>query len=102
MLRWTWNRQVLLVVNDDGGVRVLPVATGNDKPFVDEGQTSIAYTPRGRFIVYEKEVGWHTGSLGSVYFANFISGGVAIHGSRNVPTQPSESWLYSGTHVRRS
>jgi peptidoglycan hydrolase-like protein with peptidoglycan-binding domain len=83
------DRQLLMLVNDDGGVRVLPVATGNDKTFVDEGQNSIAYTPRGRFIVYDKEVGWHTGSLGSVYYANFISGGVAIHGSRNVPTQPA-------------
>jgi len=83
------DRQVLMLVNDEGGVRVLPVATGNGKAFVDEGQNSIAYTPRGRFIVYEKEVGWHTGSLGSVYYANFISGGVAIHGSRNVPVQPA-------------
>lgn len=83
------DHQVLLLVNEDGGVRVVPVATGNDKEFIDEGQTSIAYTPRGRFIVYEKEVGWHTGSLGSVYYANFISGGVAIHGSRNVPVQPA-------------
>jgi peptidoglycan hydrolase-like protein with peptidoglycan-binding domain len=83
------DRQVLMMVKDDGGVHVLPVATGNDKQFVDEGQNSIAYTPRGRFIVYDKEVGWHTGSLGSVYYANYISGGVAIHGSRNVPTQPA-------------
>lgn len=83
------DRQVLLIVNDNDAVRVLPVSSGNDKPFVDEGQNSIAYTPRGRFIVYDKEVGWHTGSLGSVYYANFISGGVAIHGSRNVPIQPA-------------
>jgi peptidoglycan hydrolase-like protein with peptidoglycan-binding domain len=83
------DRQVLLVVNDAGGVRVLPVATGNEKSFVDEGQESVAHTPRGRFIVYEKEVGWHTGSLGAIYDANFISGGIAIHGSRNVPTQPA-------------
>jgi lipoprotein-anchoring transpeptidase ErfK/SrfK len=83
------DRQVLLVVNDDGGVRVLPVATGNEKSFVDEGQESVAHTPRGRFIVYEKEFGWHTGSLGAIYDANFISGGVAIHGSRNVPNQPA-------------
>jgi peptidoglycan hydrolase-like protein with peptidoglycan-binding domain len=83
------DRQVLLVVHDNDRVRVLPISSGNDKPFRDEGQTSTAYTPRGRFIVYDKEVGWHTGSLGSVYYANFISGGVAIHGSRNVPTQPA-------------
>jgi peptidoglycan hydrolase-like protein with peptidoglycan-binding domain len=83
------DRQVLLVVNDDDSVRVLPVATGNEKQFVDEGEQSIAHTPRGRFVVYEKEFGWHTGSLGAVYYANFISGGVAIHGSRNVPIQPA-------------
>ena len=83
------DRQVLLVVNDDDSVRVLPVATGNEKSFVDEGQQSIAHTPRGRFVVYEKEIGWHTGSLGAVYYANFISGGVAIHGSRSVPNTPA-------------
>jgi peptidoglycan hydrolase-like protein with peptidoglycan-binding domain len=82
------DRQVLLMVNDEGGVRALPVSTGSDKPFVDEGQNSIGYTPRGRFVVYDKGVGWETGSLGSVYYANYISGGIAIHGSRNVPTKP--------------
>jgi peptidoglycan hydrolase-like protein with peptidoglycan-binding domain len=83
------DRQVLLVVNEEGGVRVLPVSTGNGKPFMDEGQESISYTPRGRFIVYDKGVGWETGALGSVYYPNAISGGVAIHGSRNVPVQPA-------------
>lgn len=83
------DRQVLLLVDDQGGVDVLPVSTGNDKPFMDEGQTSIAYTPRGRFIVYDKGFGWQTGPLGSVYYANYISGGVAIHGSRSVPIEPA-------------
>src|SRR5262249_36991478 len=83
------DRQVLLWVNDDGRVRVLPVSTGNDKTYVDEGQESIAYTPRGRFLVYRKGAGWEKGSLGSVYFPNDISGGIAIHGSRNVPAEPA-------------
>lgn len=82
------DRQVLLIVNDQGGVKVLPVSTGSGKPFIDEGETSVAYTPRGRFIVYEKRNGWEQGPLGSLYFANYISGGVAIHGSRNVPVTP--------------
>jgi peptidoglycan hydrolase-like protein with peptidoglycan-binding domain len=82
------DRQVLLMVDDDDGVRVLPISSGSGKPFIDEGQTSVAYTPRGRFIVYEKHVGWESGPLGSLYYANYISGGVAIHGSRNVPIQP--------------
>jgi N-acetylmuramoyl-L-alanine amidase len=83
------DRQVLLLVSDEGGVRVLPVSTGSGKPFVDEGQTSIAYTPRGRFVVYRKGVGWEKGPLGSVYYPNDISGGVAIHGFHSVPIQPA-------------
>ena len=80
------DRQVLLVVNEEGGVRILPVSSGSGKQFSDEGQMSVAYTPRGRFIIYEKHVGWESGPLGSLYYANYISGGVAIHGSHNVPT----------------
>lgn len=83
------DRQVLVVVREDGSIRVLPTSTGNNKSFVDEGQESIAYTPRGRFLVYEKDIGWKRGSLGATYYANFISGGVAIHGSRNVPNEPA-------------
>jgi peptidoglycan hydrolase-like protein with peptidoglycan-binding domain len=82
------DRQVLLLVNDVGAVKVLPVSTGSGENFIDEGETSVAYTPRGRFIVYNKKVGWEYGPLGSLYYANYISGGVAIHGSRNVPNQP--------------
>lgn len=83
------DRQVLMFVSEDGRVRILPTSTGNNKTFTDEGQESIAYTPRGRFLVYAKDVGWQRGPLGSTYYANFISGGVAIHGSRNVPNQPA-------------
>jgi hypothetical protein len=82
------DRQVLLMVKEDGSVRILPVSTGNNKPFDDDGQTSIAYTPRGRFLVYEKVIGWEKGMLGSMFYSNYITGGVAIHGSPNVPTQP--------------
>ena len=83
------DRQVLLIVNDEGGVRVLPVSTGSGKPFIDEGQTSVAYTPRGRFIVYDKVVGWEKGEFRSMYYSNYISGGVAIHGYTSVPIQPA-------------
>ncbi|MBA2525788.1 MAG: L,D-transpeptidase [Pyrinomonadaceae bacterium] len=83
------DRQVLLMVNGEGGVRVLPVSTGTGKPFMDDGQMSVAYTPRGRFVVYDKSVGWEKPPFGSMYYPNYISGGVAIHGYRNVPTQPA-------------
>ena len=83
------DRQVLLIINEDGGVKVLPVSTGSNQPFMDHGKESIAYTPRGRFLVYDKTFGWENGDLGSVYYANYITGGVAIHGFRSVPTEPA-------------
>ena len=83
------DRQVLLLINQQGAVRVLHVSTGSGKPFVSDGQTSIAYTPRGRFVVYDKTFGWEDGALGSVYYANYITGGVAIHGYESVPTRPA-------------
>lgn len=83
------DRQVLMLVKDDDSVRVLPVSTGTGKEFMDDGQMSVAYTPRGRFVVYDKTYGWEDGQLGSVYYANYISGGVAIHGYLSVPNQPA-------------
>jgi len=83
------DRQVLLVVNDEGIVRILPVSTGSGKPFEEEGQTSIAHTPRGRFVVYDKVAGWETGPFSAMYYSNYISGGVAIHCYRSVPNQPA-------------
>jgi peptidoglycan hydrolase-like protein with peptidoglycan-binding domain len=80
------DRQVLMFINDQGDVRVLPVSTGSGEPFTDRGQTSIAYTPRGRFVVYGKTLGWDEGSM---YYSNYISGGVAIHGYLSVPTRPA-------------
>lgn len=79
------DRQVLMLVKDDDSVRVLPVSTGSGKEFMDEGQMSIAYTPRGRFVVYDKTFGWEE----SVYYANYITGGVAIHGYLSVPNVPA-------------
>src|SRR6185369_16421559 len=83
------DRQILMLVSDDDRVRVLPVSTGNGEPFIEHGENSVAYTPRGRFVVYNKTFGWEDGRLGSVYYANYISGGVAIHGYLSVPTQPA-------------
>ena len=83
------DRQVLLMVNDEGSVRVLPVSTGSGKPFEDQGQMSVAHTPRGRFVVYDKVSGWEKGPSNAMYYSNYISGGVAIHGYSSVPIQPA-------------
>jgi hypothetical protein len=83
------DKQVLMLVNDEGNVRVLPVSSGNGKEFFYDGQISVAYTPRGRFVVYEKGVGWENNVPGSMYYPNYISGGIAIHGSHSVPAKPA-------------
>jgi len=83
------DRQVLLIISDDGSVRVLPISSGSGQPFRDEGQESIAHTPRGRFLVYDKVTGWETGAFRGMYYSNYISGGVAIHGYASVPTEPA-------------
>ena len=83
------DRQVLLMVDDAGNVRMLPVSTGTGKEFFYDGQMSVAYTPRGRFVVYEKGVGWENNVPGSMYYPNYISGGIAIHGSYSVPAKPA-------------
>jgi peptidoglycan hydrolase-like protein with peptidoglycan-binding domain len=82
------DRQVLLMIDGKGGVRVLPVSTGTDKRFYYDGQESIAYTPRGRFVIYDKTLG-RDELFPGVYFPNYISGGIAIHGYENVPAQPA-------------
>lgn len=83
------DRQVLLIVDDAGRVKVLPVSSGTGKEFFYDGQMSVAYTPRGRFVVYEKGVGWENNVPGSMHYPNYISGGIAIHGSYSVPTKPA-------------
>jgi hypothetical protein len=83
------DRQVLLMFDDKGKVRVLPVSTGSGKPFMDQGRESIAHTPRGRFLVYDKVPGWEKEPPNSMYYSNYISGGVAIHGSPRVPVEPA-------------
>jgi peptidoglycan hydrolase-like protein with peptidoglycan-binding domain len=83
------DRQVLMSIDEEGRVRVLRVSTGSGKPFMEDGQESVAHTPRGRFVVYDKSYGWEDGIRGTVYYAKYISGAVAIHGYLSVPTQPA-------------
>jgi len=82
------DRQVMMLVNADDGVRVLHISSGTEREFLEEGKTSTAHTPRGRFIVYDKVTGWD-GRPGGMYYSSYISGGVAIHGYPSVPTEPA-------------
>ena len=83
-------RQVLFIVDASGIVfRVLPVSSGNEKRYFDQGRWQIAHTPRGRFRIERKFNGVREASLGSLYYPNYFYGGVAIHGSNLVPPFPA-------------
>ena len=83
------DRQVLLLT-DDGGVveRVLPASTGSNRHYNQKGMSGLAYTPRGRFRIYAKLSGWKKSPLGLLYYPNYFSDGLAIHGNPSVPQQP--------------
>ncbi len=84
------DRQVLLLIDDDGAVkRVLPVSTGSNKHYREKGMSGLAYTPRGRFKIYAKIAGWRKSPLGLLYYPNYFSDGLAIHGNSSVPDTPA-------------
>jgi len=83
------DRQVLLLTDDQGAVtRILPVSTGSNKHYNEKGMRGLAYTPRGRFRIYAKLSGWRKSPLGLLYYPNYFSDGLAIHGNPSVPRRP--------------
>ena len=84
------DRQVLLMVDDEGAVRkVIPVSTGSNKQYHEKRMSGLAYTPRGRFKIYAKIAGWRKSPLGMLYYPNYFSDGLAIHGNSSVPDTPA-------------
>lgn len=83
------DRQILLLVDDEGSVaKVLPVSTGSNKRYREKRMSGLAYTPRGRFRIYSKLKGWRKSPLGLLYYPNYFSDGLAIHGNPSVPNTP--------------
>jgi len=83
------DRQVLLLTNDEGAVKtILPVSTGSGKHYKEKRMSGLAYTPRGRFRIYNKLAGWRKSPLGLLYYPNYFSDGLAIHGNPSVPHSP--------------
>lgn len=84
------HRQVLFIVDANGAVsKILPISTGTGEFFTAQGWTRRACTPCGEFTVYRKIAGWRKSPLGLLYYPNYITGGVAIHGSLSVPPEPA-------------
>jgi len=83
------DRQVMLLTDDEGAVtKILPVSTGSGKQYKEKRMSGLAYTPRGRFKIYNKLAGWRKSPLGLLYYPNYFSDGLAIHGNPEVPHTP--------------
>jgi L,D-transpeptidase-like protein/putative peptidoglycan binding protein len=83
------DRQLLVLTDDDGAItRILPVSTGSNKHYNEKGMRGLAYTPTGRFRIYAKIAGWRKSPLGLLYYPNYFSDGLAIHGNPEVPDTP--------------
>lgn len=83
------DRQILLLIDNEGAVqKMLAVSTGSNKHYNEKGIRGLAYTPRGRFRIYSKIEGWRKSPLGLLYYPNYFSDGLAIHGNPSVPRTP--------------
>lgn len=84
-------RQVLFLVDADGKVgNILPISSGTGKRFKEAGYPeALAVTPCARLEVYQKVSGWRKSPLGEMHNPLYIVGGIAIHGSQDVPAYPA-------------
>ncbi len=83
-------RQVLFLVdNNDVVTHILPVSTGNQKAYYQNGKKQIASTPGGVFKITRQIKGIRRAPLGILYHPNYFYRGVAIHGSDSIPFYPA-------------
>lgn len=100
-------RQVLFLVDDEGRVgNILPVSSGNGKKFKAGSWIGDAVTPCGRFEVFSRISGWRTSALGEMHNPLYIVGGIAIHGSADVPARPASHGciripMFASEHLHR-
>ncbi|HUF99046.1 MAG TPA: L,D-transpeptidase family protein [Ilumatobacter sp.] len=89
--------QLLFLVNDGITSWIFNVSTGSEIAYDEpdqnspgERQTGDSVTRTGLFDVYrERAEGWWEGDLGEIYRPKYFSGGIAVHGSNNIPNYPA-------------
>jgi peptidoglycan hydrolase-like protein with peptidoglycan-binding domain len=110
------SRQLVLLVDDGSVSTILNSSTGSGKPYTQDGQTSIANTPSGKFRMFRQVDALDKGPLGDLWRPKYFNGGIALHGSDDVPgfpashgcarvSNPAIDWIWAtnkapmGTHV---
>jgi hypothetical protein len=83
-------RQVVFLVDENGVVsHILPISSGSEEKYFDQGKWQVAHTPRGDFKITRQIKGVRHAPLGNLYNPNYFYLGVAIHGSNSIPTKPA-------------
>ena len=82
-------RQVLFLYKDNALRLISTISTGNGRRYCVDGSSARAMTPGGTFAFTWRWNGWRTSRLGRLYNPVYFNGGIAIHGSLSVPTQPA-------------
>jgi hypothetical protein len=83
-------RQVLFLFDANGVIeKIVPVSSGNEKRYFQDGKWQVAHTVRGDFRILRKINGVRRAPLGSLYYPMYFHEGWAIHGSNSVPAQPA-------------
>ena len=90
-------KQLLFFVIDGKTEYILNASTGNGEAYEEPDQNTpgeiikgVSLTPSGLHEVNrEREEGWWEGDLGRIYRPKYFVGGVAVHGSGNIPNYPA-------------
>ena len=82
-------RQVLFLYEGNKLAEIVPVSTGSEEPYCENGSCGDAVTPRGDFNIYRQGFGWEVGPLGALYNPSYFKAGFAVHGSESVPNYPA-------------
>jgi putative peptidoglycan binding protein/L,D-transpeptidase-like protein len=82
-------RQLLFVYHRGRLALAAHISTGTGKRYCHHGRCGHAITPKGSFRVIRRVRGWERSWLGWMYRSLYIYGGIAMHGSINVPLRPA-------------
>ncbi len=83
------DRQVAFLYLHGQLAKILSASTGSGEVFCEGGRCRKAVTPTGDYSVYHRVKGWQDGDLGRLYNPLYFNGGIALHGSENVPATPA-------------
>jgi peptidoglycan hydrolase-like protein with peptidoglycan-binding domain len=109
-------KQLAMLVDNGQVAEVFNTSTGSGKPYTQDGKTSIANTPSGRFTIFRQVDRLDPGPLGDLWRPKYFNGGIALHGDGFVPGYPAShgcarisnqaiDWIWAndqapiGTHV---